>query len=1098
MAKSQRWHPRPKVIYLILGAVLVAAIFLAFAWPKGERFYTDGISVRTVTDSVPIREVVWETPIPFIAEFDEAPDDFDPELSADGRTIIFARGRPETNTDLFVSYFDGATWSPPSPIDGVNTESNEMGPELSQDGQFLYFYSDRKGGLGGYDIYAARRQGSGWTDPVNLGDGVNSPFDEYDPALTPAGDRLFFSSNRPRSVPGEEDETDDPAWSATLRLKRAALDFDIFSSDREITPDPEPGTAAPPPLWSPAGRVDQLNSPADEGQINFTARGDFLYFSSDREGGLGRFDIYRSRLIHGDILPPENLGAAINSEFDEMDPALWLEGYGLLFTSNRRGDSPDKFMLFQTITREVIVEETGFNWGALWTALDDIKWWILLLLAALLGLIWLILTLIDDEKRQKMGLTQICFLVSAAAHLLIAFLLSLWIISQQVIQSSQPMEVNIDSGALAEERMALEIREVVDALPNTEPPPAPEPFESLSIPPTPPPQPMDAVTQEFAAEPLKLDHVPVNLDANPSEQTAEIQPDRLNPAALDIEIASLQLDAPAIQLESAVPVAAEASPQFSAPQEITETTKLTADIEPEAAKLQPADFSTNDALAELQTAPAIAIELEEAESTAESSPTLAPIPFEANLESPTVAAPLFDLESAPVVAAAESPKLAPAADTPAFRGEADPQLQPLSTASAPENIQADVTADALPGAAEPTDLKQPESAVGKGDSVTEKTTIDLPALASLDLPLGTELPGLELGNPMLLEAPATIDNPFLLRNPDKRKEMLEMLGGSADTEAAISAALGWFTRNQEPDGSWSMRRHGGEHGHDMSATSMAALCYMGWGATHKKEGPYQPTLTKAIDWLISKAKPDGDLRGDGGNMYDQGIATIALAEAYGLTKDERLKPILEKAAQFIANAQSNVGSWRYKPDDRNGGDTSIYGWQVMALKSCKMSGINIPEEAWQKAPVWLDKAGGGQHGGLYGYNNASPKPAMVAEGLFSRQLLGTPPTHPMMAESVNYLNTALPDPGKVNYYLLYYGTLALYQHKGPVWDEWNDRMKKFLLGAQRKGGNDDGSWDPRGEHANQSGRVIITAMATLSLEVYYRYLPMYGGNPDAK
>ena len=167
----------------------------------------------------------------------------------------------------------------------------------------------------------------------------------------------------------------------------------------------------------------------------------------------------------------------------------------------------------------------------------------------------------------------------------------------------------------------------------------------------------------------------------------------------------------------------------------------------------------------------------------------------------------------------------------------------------------------------------------------------------------------------------------------------------------------------------------------------------------------------------------------------------------------------------------------------------------MALKSCQMAGIKIPEDCWKKAPVWLDKAGGGKYGGLYGYNNASPKPAMVAEGLFCRQLMGTPFDKPIMEESVNYLKTALPDPRKINYYYFYYGTLSLYQHKGPVWEEWNERMKKFLVGGQRKGGKDEGSWDPKGEYGRQSGRVIVTAMATLSLEVYYRYLPMYSGMP---
>ena len=77
-----------------------------------------------------------------------------------------------------------------------------------------------------------------------------------------------------------------------------------------------------------------------------------------------------------------------------------------------------------------------------------------------------------------------------------------------------------------------------------------------------------------------------------------------------------------------------------------------------------------------------------------------------------------------------------------------------------------------------------------------------------------------------------------------------------------------------------------------------------------------------------------------------------------------------------------------------------------------------------------------------------------------------------------------------NFYYWYYGCLCMYMHKGEAWETWNPTMRQILLDRQVKGGRDEGSWDYKhGQHSGAMGRVIATAMATLSLEVYYRYLP---------
>ena len=81
--------------------------------------------------------------------------------------------------------------------------------------------------------------------------------------------------------------------------------------------------------------------------------------------------------------------------------------------------------------------------------------------------------------------------------------------------------------------------------------------------------------------------------------------------------------------------------------------------------------------------------------------------------------------------------------------------------------------------------------------------------------------------------------------------------------------------------------------------------------------------------------------------------------------------------------------------------------------------------------------------------------------------------------------------GGVDLYYWYYGSLAEFQQGGDTWKRWNESMKKALCDNQRRGGDEDGSWDPVGDYSTYWGRVGQTALSCLCLEVYYRYLPIY-------
>ena len=325
------------------------------------------------------------------------------------------------------------------------------------------------------------------------------------------------------------------------------------------------------------------------------------------------------------------------------------------------------------------------------------------------------------------------------------------------------------------------------------------------------------------------------------------------------------------------------------------------------------------------------------------------------------------------------------------------------------------------------------------------------------------------------------------------EKVMRKLGGTRETETAVDRGLEFLARTQEEDGRWDIRKHGGQGGHDVAATSFALLAYYGRGERHDRECKYQDTVKRGLEWLLSQQdRASGDLRGPKpvrNAMYDMGIATLALVEAYGVTKDSTLRPRVIAALEFCEESQHAEGGWRYQPGER--GDLSATGWYIMALASAEMSGIPVSEEMFAGAKKFLRAMSGGQHGGSYGYT-ASPgkrnsgRPGMNAAGFFCAQLLGDSPNAYRAHESAAIL--AKEGAKHNDLYYVYYGTLAAYQFQGPLWDNWRKKMQQDFLRTQAQ----DGSWRPSGSHGGAMGKVVGTAITVLCLEAHYRYTPLYG------
>jgi len=324
-------------------------------------------------------------------------------------------------------------------------------------------------------------------------------------------------------------------------------------------------------------------------------------------------------------------------------------------------------------------------------------------------------------------------------------------------------------------------------------------------------------------------------------------------------------------------------------------------------------------------------------------------------------------------------------------------------------------------------------------------------------------------------------------------KVMAKLGGSRETEAAIDRGLEYLARTQQEDGRWDIGKAGGSRGHDVAATAFALLAYYGRGERHDIDCKYRSTVSRGLVWLLSQQdRVSGDLRGQrpaGNAMYDQGIASLALIEAYGVTKDSTLRPRAIAAIEFISESQHEQGGWRYKPGER--GDLSVTGWYIMALASAQMSGIPIPEKTFAGARKFLKFVSGGEHGGSYGYTDPpgkrnSGRHGMNAAGFFCSQLVGASPNGAPAWESARVLGGS--GLKVADLYYIYYGTIAAYQYQGPLWNSWREQMQKNFLKAQAK----DGSWQPRGGHGGSMGRAVGTALTILCLEAHYRYTPLYG------
>jgi prenyltransferase beta subunit len=300
------------------------------------------------------------------------------------------------------------------------------------------------------------------------------------------------------------------------------------------------------------------------------------------------------------------------------------------------------------------------------------------------------------------------------------------------------------------------------------------------------------------------------------------------------------------------------------------------------------------------------------------------------------------------------------------------------------------------------------------------------------------------------------------------------------TQKAIDRALQWLAGKQNKDGSWS----DGPYAHNTAITSFALLAFMSQGHL-PNQGLYGPEVAKGARFLMAASRPqDGYLVGArGGNMYCHGMATLALAELWGSTGDDSIRPVLQKAVDLIIRTQNPQGGWRYEPSP-TGADISVTIMQVMALRAANNGGLHVPAATMKKAIAYIESCYNKQVGGFsYMPGGQGPGFARTAAGACVLFLTNKDKAKEI-PKAVQFLKANF-EAREHFYYGHYYAAHAMHQVGGKDWEDWYANLVKYFVPKQ----TGDGSWSTmRGRSA---GAVYQTSIAVIILSVPAHYLPIF-------
>ncbi|RFC48056.1 MAG: Prenyltransferase and squalene oxidase repeat-containing protein [Verrucomicrobia bacterium] len=310
----------------------------------------------------------------------------------------------------------------------------------------------------------------------------------------------------------------------------------------------------------------------------------------------------------------------------------------------------------------------------------------------------------------------------------------------------------------------------------------------------------------------------------------------------------------------------------------------------------------------------------------------------------------------------------------------------------------------------------------------------------------------------------------------------------SEVDKAVERGLEFLASRQQPEGHFN-----DQYGKSSGIAGLVGMAFLSKGHL-PGSGVFGETLNRSVDYVLSSQQKNGLLdRNDSGHgpMYSHNIGTLFLSECSGMVdpaRQDRIEDALARATELLLRAQAvpkdanNAGGWRYKPES-NDSDLSCSGWALMALRSAKLNGAPVPDEAIAKAVKYVF----GKHDarmGRFGYTNTeSHAETLTGCGLLCLELCGYHGHESTYKAGEFILNTHAKLPQSSHeLYGNYYNAQGMFQLGGKYWRKYAEWMYGHYLPRQKA----DGSWQGR-----DGGMTYGTAMVILSLAVPYRQLPIY-------
>ncbi len=1112
---------------VIVVALLAAGFFAAYLRFQPHlgltAAYTDGVhTYDSVTGEESIRFAVWDDAEALTDAVNSESSEHGPAISPDGELFVFVSGEAGLNADLYVAEMERGELKDARPLFELNTDFDELAPAFS--GSALYFATNRVGGEGGLDLWRSAYDSGSFGEPEALGGGLNTAADESDPAPLTGSRALAFASNR------------EGDWDLYIARPAEAVSA---------------GESAPE--WG-VESFETVNSPFDDREPCFASNGLGMVLSSDRPGGAGGFDLWRSVQRDGAWLPAESI-PGVGSEADERSPLSSRDGFTLYYSSNQDGESGN---LYRAGSRELF-RLPGRPIGIL-----DLIILASLMLAALLA--WL------AKRWQQLEILYKCFVTSVALHFALLFWFQGVGVEPGISEFPERAALfSVHLAATGDPRRGLEER-----------------GDRLELE-------RGALGKRHELERASSDSsFSTSVTASEAALALAVGPTPSSPSRSEREAPSPQFEA-----QSEVPITERELP---APRRIADATAFDHEVsltagerrEPETVSLSrtenlPRSGALSSTPVDLLSSLAqrrSAVELESrgfaddggapvrVPNAAINEPAPRSIEQVVSVRQPTEA---FELRSAisadPARLQLPIPSRASVAERPPRADSFEPSRTDSGALEVVEPSSAEsVVADALTGKLESRRSDVPELLPDREQSLatpivardTPKRAVEVrqpterpvrraetAAFRAVQNELvpskrawsererQTEQPSrlktaveVELAprpsRRQLLAKEERIDDrdrviaerlertPYRSRFGLEKSRALSEHGGGEATEVAVASGLAYLAEKQNSSGGWGRPGLSQEKYFEVGVgkSALALLAFLGAGHTPESESVYSELTDRAVRFLLAQQDEESGHFGYS-SSYSHGIATYALAECFALTGSPKLREPLERAVLQILRKQDQrsgkrQGGWGYYYPDGRGSDgwprVSVSSWQVMALESARLGGIEVPRESFDRARQFLTSSYDSRGWFRYSQDPArlnsayATLPGSTPAALFALSVLGEELEDSRWDDALDFISSRAPDGyrftsddafvyrARGNLYFWYYSTLAMFRRGGSQWDRWNAAMKETLLDAQ----SEDGSWKPISVYANYAGdeendRSYSTAMCVLTLEIYYRY-----------